>query len=414
MSILFRLKPSLLSIALGSCLLGPAAMPLHASDQADVQQLNKALQQLDQQRAQLRAELRAAEEARRSALRESRQGAREQDRALQAERRQLAREELQRAQEEMGRIAGRIASLSVDLQADEYAKALRFGRFDRPRFGLLLQPDEQSGVRISGVTPGSPAEEAGLKSGDRLLAIDGKRLAGDMQRRLQLARELLQTDDAEKQVQLELENEGVKRQASVIAKRLPLLEAQRLPMDPERLAKLATLPMGQDVDVARFAPSLVCGEDEGNCWFGLYSSYWRGLRLTELNPELGRYFGHDSGVLVLSPGKSMDGVEAGDVWLSIDNKPVNNPAEAMRALRPKGSTEPYQLSFLRQRKTLNMQLPPSSSWQLPVQSMGQLPALEGRLFDQHKAEVEQGLLHRLLDGQKRAEAEAGRDEPSPL
>ncbi len=34
------------------------------------------------------------------------------------------------------------------------------------------------GVRLEGVVPGSPAEAAGLRAGDVLLAVDGKELAG--------------------------------------------------------------------------------------------------------------------------------------------------------------------------------------------------------------------------------------------
>ncbi len=43
------------------------------------------------------------------------------------------------------------------------------------RLGVMLEPDGK-GVRVKGVLPGSNAETAGLRKGDRLVAIDGKPL----------------------------------------------------------------------------------------------------------------------------------------------------------------------------------------------------------------------------------------------
>ena len=58
--------------------------------------------------------------------------------------------------------------------------------------GVVLGADEQAGVRIAAVTPGSAAAGAGLKSGDRITSVDGKRVdAGSADARVQQARELL-------------------------------------------------------------------------------------------------------------------------------------------------------------------------------------------------------------------------------
>ena len=378
MNTLRTARTYLLSLTIVACLAGPA----QAATPTQVEQLNQSLQQLDRERAKLREQLRAAEEARRAALRES-------------------------------MASKHIATLAVDLQAEDYAKALHFGRFDRPRLGILLQADEVKGARISAVTLGSPAEEVKLKSGDRLLSINGKPLTGDANQRLERAQQLLQVDEGSKSVQLEVESDGKTRRVTATARPLgPMLNA--LPFgDAAANAELRALSLPRTVDIARFAPSLVCGEDQGDCWFGLYSSHWRGLRLTELNPELGRYFGHDSGVLVLAAGTSMAGVEAGDVWLAIDGKPVKDSTQAMLALRPKPGAEPFQIEFLRQRKTMKLELPPSSTWQLPIEAAGSMPKLEGRLFDQHRADMEAGLLQRLLeDEQRQSEADAEAEQPS--
>ncbi|MGO4780175.1 PDZ domain-containing protein, partial [Lysobacter sp. 2RAB21] len=42
-----------------------------------------------------------------------------------------------------------------------------------PQLGVILAPDDKSGVGIIAVTPGSAAAKVGLRSGDRLIAVNG-------------------------------------------------------------------------------------------------------------------------------------------------------------------------------------------------------------------------------------------------
>ncbi|GIV05626.1 MAG: hypothetical protein KatS3mg016_1201 [Fimbriimonadales bacterium] len=46
----------------------------------------------------------------------------------------------------------------------------------RVRIGLIPSYSEQEGVLLDGVAPGSPAEKAGLKAGDRIIAVMGQRV----------------------------------------------------------------------------------------------------------------------------------------------------------------------------------------------------------------------------------------------
>lgn len=75
-----------------------------------------------------------------------------------------------------GRVVGSLADVAIDLVPAELFVAA--DRTFSPRVGLELAPreDDEAGVMITRVAPGSRAAEAGLAEGDRVLAIDGLRL----------------------------------------------------------------------------------------------------------------------------------------------------------------------------------------------------------------------------------------------
>ena len=78
---------------------------------------------------------------------------------------------------------------------------------------------------------------------------------------------------------------------------------------------------------------------------------WNGLNLAAVDAQLGRYFGTSEGVLVLSTGKDLDGLQAGDVIRKIGGKPVTHPREAMDALRAQPADAKVSVDYLRDRVT---------------------------------------------------------------
>lgn len=78
----------------------------------------------------------------------------------------------------------------------------------RPRLGIRAVPD--NGVRITGFLPGSPVAEAGLKVGDRIVAIDGVKVDSTKS----LARELLKHQMGES-VQLSVIRPGREKPLSI-------------------------------------------------------------------------------------------------------------------------------------------------------------------------------------------------------
>ncbi len=83
---------------------------------------------------------------------------------------------------------------------------------------------------------------------------------------------------------------------------------------------------------------------------------WNGLNLASLDAQLGRYFGTDKGVLVLSTGAALGQLQAGDVIQRVDGKAVDSPRAVMDTLRDKPEDSMVAVDFLRDRKTGNTQI----------------------------------------------------------
>ena len=91
---------------------------------------------------------------------------------------------------------------------------------------------------------------------------------------------------------------------------------------------------------------------------------WWGINLAELNPDLGRYFGTDQGVLVLSTdGDALAGVKSGDVIQQVAGSKVRRPEDALRRLRNQPVDSEVAMQLLRERKamTLSVRVPESKS-----------------------------------------------------
>src|SRR3546814_6502125 len=99
-------------------------------------------------------------------------------------------------------------------------------------------------------------------------------------------------------------------------------------------------------EIIRIGPGTACkGKDCGTP--ALMSAFrWNGLNLATVDKQLGRYFGTDHGVLVLSNGE-LAGLQAGDVIQRIDGKAVASPREAMAAMGAKPGGAKVTVDYLR-------------------------------------------------------------------
>ena len=87
---------------------------------------------------------------------------------------------------------------------------------------------------------------------------------------------------------------------------------------------------------------------------------WGDMELIELNEGLGKYFGTDSGVLVVSaPGTDALQLEDGDVIRKIDGREPKSAKHAMRILGSYQPGESLKLEIMRDKRsrTLEIEIP---------------------------------------------------------
>lgn len=256
-------------------------------------------------------------------------------------------ERLQAAQERLEAAAREVAELSAELRGPEIERRIEMfmPSSRRAMLGVNLGAEEAGGgVRVNGVSPGGPAAEAGVKPGDVIVAIEGKKVA--------TGRELVKVmEDVEpgQKVALELRRDGKPVTVSVEARRLDHLffggRAMAMPMPDIAIGALPGMPP-------------MHGMERGG--FNWLLDQWGDAELVTLTPGLGRYFGADKGVLVVrAPEDSTLGLRDGDVIVAIGGREPQNSRHAMRILRSYQPGESVEIRVLRDRRarTLTAKVP---------------------------------------------------------
>lgn len=242
--------------------------------------------------------------------------------------------------------AREVADLTRQLRGED-DDIMKFVQGGGPRGALLGvniggEQTRDEGVEIMGVSPSGPAQTAGLRKGDVIVAIDGKALrrSGESAPGRQLV-DHLRTVKPGQAVKLEYLRNGQRQSATVTtgAAEPPMARLLR-----EHLPEGA-LPPGFE------------------SFLGGHGRAFDSLELVAITPKLGQYFGTDKGLLVVrapdSPGMRL---EEGDVILGIDGRTPDSPRHAFRILDSYQPAEKVKLDVLRQRKrlTLEIQVPEPS------------------------------------------------------
>src|SRR2546423_11335227 len=242
----------------------------------------------------------------------------------------------------------------------DQVRALALG-YKYGRIGVVVRTDadaetDKVGAKIEGVSPGGPAEKAGLKVGDIITKYAGTALGG-----------LKAEDDDES---------GPGRKLVALARKLEPGDTVQLEFQRGSESKKAVLvaqDLSGDFRVELGAPGMIMPRmpDMPDMHFEFFESPWGNLELVSLNPDLGEYFGTKDGVLVVkAPTDSSLSLKGGDVILSIGGRKPTTPSHAMRILRSYEKGETVSIDILRKQKRMAV------AWKVPER--------ENRMFRPHQ------------------------------
>lgn len=282
----------------------------------------------------------------------------EQERLREAEVREAEMDRrLAEAEERMAEAARQIAEITSERLPRVVELQRRVELSNKPRLGVTIDSGDTEGpvegVAIVGVTPGSAAAEAGLRSGDVMTAVNDESLSADNS---QLANERLldfmQGVEEGDVLKVEYLRDG--KVGSVEVEPRVLDKNMFVWMDGD--GRNFTMPRVPELHVA---PEMVekFKMEFAYPWMG---TGLRGLELVELNEGLGRYFGTDTGLLVISAPKSAAfELEDGDVIQNIDGREPKDVRHAMRILSSYQGGETLKLGIMRDKKkrTLEVEIP---------------------------------------------------------
>lgn len=276
---------------------------------------------------------------------------------------------LEHAEKELQLAAERLAELSLKHQANApraFAYRLLGGR-KRAMLGVTVRTaDDESGVHINGVTPGGPAEKAGMHAGDIIIAANGQRFEGDKAlKELSAFMEELTPGD---EVDVSIIRSGKRKQLTVKTDDLSWPSAAVAAAPPAPPVPGIHL-FGSDADDVQCPQGLVMDlQDlgEGRRVIRIdppaaprpptpglppsaeVANVGGGLTLAQLNKELGSYFGTQVGVLVVASGtgRTMD-LEPGDVIQSVNGQTVKRPRDVIQQLERVATGESVKLGVIR-------------------------------------------------------------------
>lgn len=232
---------------------------------------------------------------------------------------------------------------------------------NRGRIGVLVNTvadssSDKYGARIDAVTPGGPADKAGLKAGDIITKFNGTSLvrassSNDDEdesrpgtRLIELAHEL----DPGDTVRLEYRRGADTKSITLVA---------------DEVSYSMGGPMLRGFEMPKMPPMMMMEGHDGMAM--CFGDAWCDLDLVTINADLGDYFGTKDGVLVIkAPADSGLPLKSGDVILSIGGRKPTSPAHAMRILRSYDAGESVSIEIMRhqKRQTLSWTVPQAENW----------------------------------------------------
>ena len=261
-------------------------------------------------------------------------------------------QQMRKAEEELAEAAQRVAELSQErLGALQQVRKFEFDFSNKPRLGVNIESEEEGGpvegVAILSVTPGSAADDAGMRAGDIITAVDGTSLTAESSKDANMVLlKIMKVVEEGDQLDVEYLRDGKVGTVQI--------EPRVVPMNA-----YAWISEGGDVKMPNMPEFNVSPEsiEKFRFSFGGWRGGWGDMEVVELTEDLGRYFGTDSGLLVISaPASNAFKLQEGDVIKNIDDREPSSVNHCMRILGSYQPGEKLVLNILRDKKPMKLEI----------------------------------------------------------
>jgi len=282
-----------------------------------------------------------ARQARMDAAQARLNAAQRREEAAQQRQEAVLQARLDAARQRMEVAAQQLAALSAQM----YGPVMRrFQGFEGPSHAIIgVQLERSSGMagaRVREVSPGGPAERAGIRGGDLIIAVNGTNVRGEQSARRVI--ELLRGVRPGDKVNLSVVRAGKTRDLTVTARPdwYGAYLARQLPEVP--VPPVPPLPPFKALAAWEGAPMIISGPVAD-------------MELARLTPGLGRYFGTSVGVLVVrAPPHGALGLQDGDVILSIGGREPIDSSHVIRILASYDPGEKISMDVMRAHRRIRI------------------------------------------------------------
>jgi S1-C subfamily serine protease len=263
--------------------------------------------------------------------------------------REQMEQRLKLAQERMEQDAREMAELSLTLNdgRDAIDRRVKVIVMERPTLGMAIEMKSSdsaagTGVRVVSVSPGGPAELAGIRANDVVVSLSGTPLHADAQHSApQQLHLIMKAAKSGEPIAIEYRRDG------------KAYKAQIVPKD--------SMVSHQDLDLPPLPELLALDGHEGDAMthvlrLGMHDSSGLGAaEMVDLSPALGSYFGTDKGLLIVrAPRDQRLKLQDGDVLLDVDGRVPVSVAHALQILASYRSGETVRLHIMRQKQRLEL------------------------------------------------------------
>ncbi len=259
-----------------------------------------------------------------------------------------AHHDLEVAREQLEVSAREVARLSAQANEPFFGSVMRdFQRSGRRAMLGINIADDDDGVVVVGVSPGGPAAESGLKTGDIIVATEKVELASSETSSPSevLIRYMASVMPGES-VSLTIARDGEEHEVEVEAH---MLEAH-----------FFSSPFASPAMPLRRGNPTISGRPGSIALYNPIRTLLGELELVELTADLGAYFGTTEGILVVrAPSNNRLELQDGDVLLEIGGRMPTSTWHAMRIFASFEPGEALELSIMRsqRRETIKLELP---------------------------------------------------------